>query len=197
MRTGFPLARPGLRIGILGGSFDPAHAGHVLISKVALRRLKLDRVWWLVSPGNPLKPHGPGPLPQRMAAARRLIHDPRILVTDLEARLGLRMTADTLAALARLYSGVHFVWLMGSDNMVQFHHWDRWRQIAADVPIAVLARPGSRLAARQSVAALTLRAFRLPETRARALATRATPAWVLLNLPMSGLSSTQLRKGRA
>lgn len=197
MRTGFPLARPGLRIGILGGSFDPAHAGHVLISKVALRRLHLDRVWWLVSPGNPLKAQGPGPLPHRMAAARRLIHDPRIIVTDIEARLGLRMTADTLAALARLYPGVDFVWLMGSDNMVQFHHWDRWRRIAADVPIAVMARPGSRLAARQSVAATTLRAFRLPETRAAELVTRPTPAWVLLNLPMSGLSSTKLRQAGA
>lgn len=195
MQTGFPLARPGQRIGILGGSFDPAHAGHLLISKVALRRLGLDRIWWLVSPGNPLKAHGPAPLDRRVALARALVQDPRIIITDLEMRLGLRKTADTLQALSALYPGVRFVWLMGSDNMVQFHQWDRWRQIADQVPIAVLARPGSRLAARQSVAATTLRRARLPESRAPLLAGLTAPAWVLLNLPMSGLSSTQLRKG--
>lgn len=195
MRTGFPLARPGQRIGILGGSFDPAHQGHLLISQVALRRLGLDRVWWLVSPGNPLKAHGPAPLATRMAAARATARDPRILVTDIEARLGLRKTADTLHALARLYPGVRFVWLMGSDNMVQFHHWDRWRAIAGQVPIAVMARPGSRLAARHAVAASILRRARMPEARAALLAQARPPAWVLLNLPMSGLSSTELRKG--
>lgn len=197
MRTGFPLARPGQRIGILGGSFDPAHDGHLLISRVALRRLDLDRVWWLVSPGNPLKTRGPAPLDGRLAAARAMLHDPRIIATDIEARLGLRKTADTLAALASLYPGVRFVWLMGSDNMVQFHHWDRWRQIADQVPLAVMARPGSRLAARQSVAATVLRAARLPEGRAPLLAGMPAPAWVLLNLPMSGLSSTRLREGAA
>lgn len=197
MRTGFPLARPGQRIGILGGSFDPAHDGHLLISRVALRRLDLDRVWWLVSPGNPLKTRGPAPLDGRLAAARAMLHDPRIIATDIEARLGLRKTADTLAALAPLYPGVRFVWLMGSDNMVQFHHWDRWRQIAHQVPLAVMARPGSRLAARQSVAATVLRAARLPEGRAPLLAGMRAPAWVLLNLPMSGLSSTRLREGAA
>ncbi|WP_405405324.1 nicotinate-nucleotide adenylyltransferase [Paracoccus sp. Ld10] len=195
MRTGFPLARPGQRIGILGGSFDPAHDGHLLISRVALRTLGLDGIWWLVSPANPLKTHGPAPLDARMTAARAVAHDPRILVTDIEARLGLRKTADTLRALARLYPGVRFVWLMGSDNMVQFHHWDRWRAIAEQVPIAVMARPGSRLAARHSVAATTLRRARVPETRAALLAGAKPPAWVLLNLPMSGLSSTQLRRG--
>lgn len=197
MRTGFPLARPGQRIGILGGSFDPAHDGHLLISRVALRRLALDRVWWLVSPGNPLKARGPAPLDGRLAAARALLHDPRIIATDLEARLGLRKTADTLAALARLYPGVRFVWLMGSDNMVQFHHWDRWRRIAHQVPMAVMARPGTRLAARQSVAATTLRTARLPESRAPLLAGCSAPAWLLLNLPMSGQSSTRLREGAA
>lgn len=196
MRTGFPIARQGQRIGILGGSFDPAHDGHLLISKVALRRLALDRVWWMVSPGNPLKETGPAPMDARLSAARALVHDPRVIITDIEAQLGLRKTADSLQALARIYPGVHFVWLMGSDNMVQFHHWDRWRQIADQVPIAVMARPGSRVAARHSVAATALRASRLPEESAPLLADRRAPAWVLLNLPMSGLSSTFLRKGR-
>lgn len=196
MTTAFPFALPGQRIGLLGGSFDPAHAGHLLISQVALRRLGLDRVWWLVSPGNPLKAHGPAPLNARIAQARRLAQNPRILVTDIEARLGLRLTADTVHALQRRYPGVRFVWLMGSDNLVQFHHWDRWRQIAQSVPIAVMARPGSRLAARHSVAAQVMRAARVPEGRAATLARRRPPAWTLLNLPMSSLSSTALRGDR-
>lgn len=188
-----PVAPPGLRVGLLGGSFDPAHAAHLAISRAAIRRLKLDRVWWLVSPGNPLKIRGPAPLAARMAAARALVTDPRVVVTDIEARLGLRKTADTVAALRRLYPGVRFVWLMGADNLVQFHHWDRWIDIARSVPIAVLARPGSRLEARQSRAAQILRAARLPEHRAALLAGMAPPAWTLLNLPMSSLSSTRLR----
>lgn len=196
MTTGFPLALPGQRIGLLGGSFDPAHAGHLLISQVAQRRLGLDRIWWLVSPGNPLKLHGPAPLSARITRARRLARDPRIIVTDVEARLGLRLTADTIPALQRRYPGVGFVWLMGSDNLVQFHHWDRWRQIARCVPIAVMARPGSRLAARHSVAAQVMRAARVPEVRALTLADRRPPAWTLLNLPMSSLSSTELRRAQ-
>ncbi|WP_111557312.1 nicotinate-nucleotide adenylyltransferase [Paracoccus sediminilitoris] len=198
MKTGFPLAFPGQTIGLLGGSFDPAHDGHVLISKVALRRLRLDRVWWLASPGNPLKAHGPAPLETRMQRARRLIRDPRIVVTDIESRLGLRKTADTLQAVVALYPGTRFVWLMGSDNLVQFHHWDRWRQIAETVPMAVMARPGSRLAARRSVAAQVLRPFQFPEYRAALITQASAPAWAFLNLPMSGLSSTALRqKGAA
>lgn len=198
MKTGFPLAFPGQTIGLLGGSFDPAHDGHVLISKVALRRLRLDRVWWLASPGNPLKANGPAPLETRMQRARALIRDPRILVTDIESRLGLRKTADTLQAVVALYPGTRFVWLMGSDNLVQFHHWDRWRQIAETVPMAVMARPGSRLAARRSVAAQVLRPFQFPEYRAALITQASAPAWAFLNLPMSGLSSTALRqKGAA
>jgi nicotinate-nucleotide adenylyltransferase len=196
MKTGFPIARPGMRIGVLGGSFDPAHDGHLSISRAALARLGLDRVWWMVSPGNPLKPHGPAPLDRRLRAARALVGDPRIIVTDIEARLGLRKTADTLEALRRLYPGVHLVWLMGSDNLVQFHHWDRWRNIAAHVPFAVMARPGTRLGARTAPAARALQSARLPEYRAAELATHAPPVWTLLNLPMSPLSSTALRQGQ-
>ncbi|MCZ0961750.1 nicotinate-nucleotide adenylyltransferase [Paracoccus benzoatiresistens] len=184
---------PGLRIGLLGGSFDPAHEGHVAITQAALRRFRLDRVWWLVSPGNPLKARGPAPMAERLAHARRLATDPRVLVTDVEQRLGTRMTADTIAALRRIYPGVRFVWLMGSDNLVQFHRWDRWRQIAASVPIGVLARPGSRTSARHSIAALALARARLPQWQAGTLALRRPPAWVLLNLPMSRQSSTALR----
>lgn len=196
MTARFPIARPGMRIGLLGGSFDPAHDGHVHITHVALQRFGLDRAWWLVSPGNPLKLHGPAPLEQRIAEARRLMRDPRVVVTDLEAQLGTRMTADTIAALQKRCPGVRFVWLMGSDNLVQFDQWDRWDEIAARVPIGVLARPGSRLAARNSRAATILRAYRLPEARAKLLPILTPPVWALINLPMSSLSSTAIRNNR-
>lgn len=191
------MATAGMRIGILGGSFDPPHAGHVHITRVARSRFGLDRVWWLVSPGNPLKQHGPAPLAERIAAARRLLDDPAVIVTDLEARLKTRMTADTITVLKRHYPGVRFVWLMGSDNLCQFHLWDRWRDIAHMVPIGVLARPGSRVAARNSVAARIMRPWRLPQSSAAGLARRDPPAWVLINLPMTPQSSSAIRAARA
>lgn len=190
------IALPGQRIGLLGGSFDPPHAGHLHITEMALRRFRLDRVWWLVSPGNPLKPHGPAPLPDRIAAARALVHDPRIRVTGIEAQLGTRWTADTIAALRARWPGVRFVWLMGSDNLIQFSRWDRWRGIAAQVPIGVIARPGTRTPARTSRAARILWQARLPESRAGLLAEAPAPAWVMINGPMSPLSSSTIRAAR-
>lgn len=194
MRAGLPVALPGMRIGLLGGSFDPAHDGHVAITKAAMRRFRLDRVWWLVSPGNPLKSRGPAPIADRIARARRMLTDPRVVVTGIELRLGTRMTADTLAAIRARYRGVRFVWLMGSDNLVQFHRWSRWRTIANTVPLGVLARPGTRMAARHSVAARVLARDRLPLSQAATLASRHPPAWVLVNLPLSPQSSTALRQ---
>lgn len=161
-----------------------------------MRQFRLDRVWWLVSPGNPLKARGPAPMADRIAHARRLLTDPRVVVTGIEERLGARMTADTIAALKQACPGVRFVWLMGSDNLVQFHRWDRWRDIAAAVPIGVLARPGSQTAARHSVAAQAMARARLAQSLAGTLALRKPPAWVLVNLPMSPQSSTALRAGR-
>ncbi|WP_287885052.1 MULTISPECIES: nicotinate-nucleotide adenylyltransferase [Paracoccus] len=200
MRAGFPFAPPGMTVGLLGGSFDPAHEGHVHITDEALRRFGLDRIWWLVSPGNPLKPHGPAPLDERIARARRIMRDPRVEITGIEARLGTRMTRDTIAALQRLYPGVRFVWLMGADNLVQFDRWDRWQDIAARVPIGVIARPGWRMPARFSRAARLLWRARLPESRARELVRARPPAWVMINLPLNKLSSTAIRalgpKGR-
>lgn len=190
------MALPGQRIGLLGGSFDPPHAGHLHITEMAMRRFGLDRVWWLVSPGNPLKAHGPAPLADRIAAARRLTDDPRIVVTGIEARLGTRRTADTLAALQSRWPGVRFVWLMGSDNLIQFSRWDRWQGIAARVPIGVIARPGSRTAARFARAATILGRDRLPEHRARELPDAIPPAWVLINVPMTALSSSAIRAAR-
>lgn len=200
MRAGFPIAPPGTTVGLLGGSFDPAHEGHVHITEAALRRFGLDRIWWLVSPGNPLKPHGPAPLAQRIGRARRLMRDPRVQITGIEAQLGTRMTRDTIAALQRLYPGVRFVWLMGADNLAQFDRWDRWRDIAARVPIGVIARPGWRMPARFSRAARLLWRARLPESRARELARSGPPAWAMINLPLNKLSSSAIRalgsKGR-
>ncbi|MDN3711134.1 nicotinate-nucleotide adenylyltransferase [Paracoccus cavernae] len=196
MRSGFPVAVPGMTVGLLGGSFDPAHAGHVHITDMALRRFGLDRVWWLVSPGNPLKPRGPAPLAERIAQARRILDDPRVVVTGLEADLGTRMTADTISALRRLYPQVRFVWLMGADNLVQFHRWDRWQEIAAQVPIGVIARPGWRMPARFSIAARRLADARIPERDARLLPLAMPPAWVLINVPLNGLSSSAIRAAR-
>lgn len=197
MRAGLPLGLPGQRIGLLGGSFDPAHPGHVLITEEALRRFRLDRAWWLVSPGNPLKTHGPAPLDTRIATAHRLMRHPRVEITDVETRLGTRMTADTIARLQALYPGVRFVWLMGADNMVQFDRWDRWGEIAARVPIGVIARPGWRMPARFSRTARILGPARLPEHEAGLLADCRPPAWAMINVPMSKLSSTAIRAGRA
>jgi nicotinate-nucleotide adenylyltransferase len=193
MRDGLPLSRPGQVIGLLGGSFDPPHEGHLHISREALRRFGLDRLWWLVSPGNPLKRHGPAPLPVRMAAARALVDHPRIEVTDIEARLGTRYTAETLAALRTRCPGRRFVWLMGADNLAQFHRWQDWRTIMANVPVGVLARPGQRISARLSVAARVHGAARLPAAQSQALGRAEAPAWCFVNVPMMDISSSALR----
>lgn len=193
MKQGFPFAVAGQRIGLLGGSFDPAHDGHVRLTDEALKRFGIDRVWWLVTPGNPLKKHQPAPLEQRISQARELMDDPRVEVTGVEALLNTRKTVDTIAALQKHYPTVNFVWLMGSDNLVQFSQWERWREIAARVPIGVLSRPGSRLAARLSKAARVMSSARLPARRAGLLGASAAPAWVMVNMPMSTTSSSAIR----
>ncbi len=193
MRDGFPHIRPGMSVGLFGGSFDPAHAGHVHVSREALKRFGLDRVWWLVSPGNPLKAAGPAPIDRRLAYARNLVTHPRIEVTDIEARLGTRYTGETLEALFQLYPGVRFVWLMGADNLAEFHRWQRWDWIMENVPIGVLARPGQRISARTAKAAQIYRDFKVPASGARGLARMQAPAWCFLNVPMVDLSSTEIR----
>ena len=184
-----------MAVGLLGGSFDPAHAGHVHITRAALGRFGLDRVVWLVSPGNPLKARGPAPLARRLEEGRRLMNHPRVLVSGLEAELGTRYTADTLSALVRAYPGVRFVWLMGADNLATLHLWDDWRTILRKVPVGVLARPGQRMAALNAPAARTFRAARLPAGQSRLLARTAPPAWVFANIPLRHESSTALRAG--
>ncbi len=191
MRQGFPVARRGMVIGLLGGSFDPAHEGHVHITREALKRMALDQIWWLVTPGNPLKARQPAPLADRLGRAKAVMRHPKVKITALEAGLGTRTTADTLDRLRALYPGVTFVWLMGADNLVQFHRWDRWRDILRSVPVGVLARPGSGVAARLSVAA---RAFRVHRTqRGETLRGRKPPVWAFVNLPMNDASSTDIR----
>ncbi|SLN46591.1 putative nicotinate-nucleotide adenylyltransferase [Pseudooctadecabacter jejudonensis] len=181
-------------MGLLGGSFDPAHAGHVHITKAALERFGLDRVWWLVSPGNPLKSRGPAPIEDRMGRAAKLMQHPKVQITDIETRLGTRYTAQTLAALQMRYDGVRFVWLMGADNLAQFHQWQDWQEIMARVPVGVLARPGDRLAARMSKTARMYRESRLIGRAAFTLGQATAPAWSFVNLPMNQMSSTAIRK---
>ena len=188
-----PFATAGQRIGLLGGSFDPPHAGHVHVTRWALRAFRLDRVWWLVSPGNPLKADAPADLARRVAAARAIMRHPRVVVTDLEAALGTRYTAATLAAMRRHCPGVRFVWLMGSDNLRGFHRWDRWDQIMTGVPVGVLARPGEQLRAGLSPTARRYARWRLPLAAAPTLADHNPPAWTMVSGPMLDLSSTELR----
>jgi nicotinate-nucleotide adenylyltransferase len=192
-----PMAAPNMRIGLLGGSFNPAHAGHRQISLAALKRLGLDQVWWLVSPGNPLKDVGKMPeLEKRVEAARTIARHPKIVVTGFEAGQKSPYTIDTISFLKRRYPTVDFVWLMGADNLASFHRWRAWEELFGLVPIAVLDRPGYRLKARASKAAQRFAFAALDETDARGLAGMEPPAWTLLTLPLSSLSSTRLRGGK-
>ncbi|MEP2027218.1 MAG: nicotinate-nucleotide adenylyltransferase [Paracoccaceae bacterium] len=193
MHSGFPKAVRGQSIGLLGGSFDPAHSGHVHITTEALKRFGLDRVWWLVSPGNPLKTRGPAPLADRMSRARSLMQHPRVEVTDIEAQLGTRYTAETLLALRERYRGVRFTWLMGADNLAQFHMWQDWQQIINNVPVGVLARPGDRISARMSPAARIYAPYRISGGASRLLAQADAPAWCFVNVPMVDMSSSVIR----
>ena len=194
MTGAVPIAKPGQIVGLLGGSFDPPHAGHVHISKAALTRFGLDRLWWLVSPGNPLKTNGPAPLEDRMQAARAMMRHPRVAVTDIEAQLGTCYTAQTLVALRRRYPGVRFVWVRGAENLAQFHRWQDWRWIMETVPVGVLARPGERISARMSKAAKVYAQARIPGRAAHILGQRDAPAWAFVNLPMSYQSSSAIRQ---
>lgn len=193
-RFALPPHFAGARIGLLGGSFNPPHAAHRQASLFAMKRLGLDRVWWLVTPGNPLKETSALPsLDTRMTAARAVSRHPRIDVTDVEAHIDTRFTADTVAWLRRRCPGVDFVWLMGADNLAQFHRWQKWRSIARQVPIGVIDRPESSFSALASPAAQALARFRFPEQAAGRLAGAPCPAWIFLHGMKSPLSSTQIR----
>ena len=183
------------KVGLLGGSFNPAHGGHRAISLFALRALALDEIWWLVSPGNPLKDAaGMAPLEQRLASAKRLSRGAAIRPTAIEARLHTRYTVDTLKALKTRYPRHHFIWLMGGDNLLQFDRWRAWREIARTVPIAVIARPGYSHAARAAPAMGWLRRFVRPAGQARKWTEWSTPALVFLRFVPDPRSATRIRQ---
>jgi nicotinate-nucleotide adenylyltransferase len=189
-----PPHAPGMRIGLFGGTFDPPHQAHLGAALLALKRLKLDRVWWLVTPGNPLKSsRGLAPLSSRIAAARKLTHHPRIDVTGLEADIKTRYTYDTILWLIARCPRVRFVWIMGADNLRHFHRWQRWRGISKLVPMVVIDRLGPSLYASASPAGNALGYARLAENDAATLPDRKAPAWAFLHGLKSALSSTALR----
>lgn len=191
-----PHAR-GMRIGLYGGSFDPAHAGHRHVALTALRRLRLDRVWWTVALGNPLKDRSRlAARAERLALARRVAAHPRMVVTDIDGAIGAVYTVETLRFVLRRCPGIRFCWIMGADSLAGFHRWRSWREIAASVPLAVVDRPGWTVRAPRTRAAAALAAARMPEGRAAALPGRAPAAWVFLHGPRSELSSTALRSRR-
>ena len=195
LRLGFHL-EPGMRVGLFGGSFNPAHDGHAHVAETALMRLGLDRVIWLVSPQNPLKSERHmAPLAKRMASARRFARGPKMIVSDAETRLGTRYTVDTLRLLQARFPGVQFVWIMGGDNLASFHLWRGWRGLMRRFPVAVVARPGTLLSSRFGPAARRFAAARRPASAAKLLGRMAAPAWTYLTAPLNNLSSTHLRAG--
>ena len=190
-----PPLQPGMTVGLFGGSFNPPHEGHLLVAKLALQRLGLDQLWWLVTPGNPLKSgNGLAPLAERLALSDAMAGDPRIRVTAIEKTLGTAYTARTIRHIIRRNPAVHFVWIMGADNLGDFHRWQEWRRIAATVPIAVIDRPGATLTYLSSRAARALDKARVPERAARALPRMKPPAWTFIHGPRSAISSTALRQ---
>lgn len=192
-----PLAVPGQAIGLLGGSFNPPHQAHALISRIAFQRLGLDRVWWLVTPGNPLKNKSElAPLTTRLDAAEAVAPKRIVTVTGLESALPTTFTAATLTHLLAHHPEVKFVWLMGADNLAQIHRWQRWQSIFDRVPVAVVNRPGWHLKALSSRAARRYATNRVPEARCREILTRPLPSWTFLTGPLSDLSSSAIRRAR-
>ncbi|MCH8521787.1 nicotinate-nucleotide adenylyltransferase [Glycocaulis sp.] len=188
--------KPGMTVGLYGGSFDPPHRGHRHVAQTAMKRLGLDRVWWLVSPHNPLKPHAPSDLARRMEAVRALIPEPRHVVTGIEARLGTRYTSELIAHLTARHPGVRFVWIMGADGLGSFHRWQDWRAIAAHVPIVVIARGGQSLKWRLGRASREMAGMRVAAIQARKLARLGAPGWTYITAPLHAEASSDLRRGR-
>ena len=192
-----PHVEKGMAVGLFGGSFNPPHEGHVLVAEIAMRRLGLDQLWWMVTPGNPLKDRRIlAPLSERLALSEQITPDPRIKVTAFEQALGQSYTARTLAWVRARNPGVRFVWIMGADNLKDFHRWQNWTDIAKTFPIAVVDRPGDTLSYLSAKMVKTFSHARVDEEDARALAGRKAPAWTFIHGPRSVLSSTALRAAR-
>ena len=193
-----PHVEKGQAVGLFGGSFNPPHAGHALVAEIALRRLALDQLWWMVTPGNPLKSTRElAPLAERIERSQAIINDPRVKITAFEAAHQVRYTADTLALVRASNPGVDFVWIMGADNLRDFHRWQRWRQIFMTFPIAVIDRPGATLSFLSSPVTKTFSYARVDEGDALLLARMKAPAWTFIHGPRSSLSSSAIRAATA
>lgn len=192
-----PHAEKGNVVGLFGGSFNPPHDGHALVGLTAIRRLQLNQLWWMVTPGNPLKDRTTLPsLRERMEKSSNIIIHPKLRITGFENTLGSSISADTISFILKHNPGVHFVWIMGADSLSTFHHWHQWQDIVQMIPIAIIDRPTAKMAALSSVMAQTYRRFQMDERDAAKLGGTKAPAWVYLHGPRSSLSSTILRSGK-
>ena len=191
---GFPSVEPGLTIGLLGGSFDPPHEGHVHITKLALKIFNLSKIWWLVCPENPIKSVTPSDLNSRFLASKKIMKHPSVVITDLERKFKTKYTYQTLIKLKKLYPSTKFVWLMGADNLINFHHWKNWDWIMKNIPVGVLARPEEQIKAGLSRTAIKFGNYRLPKEKSIILSNYIPPVWTLSTGPMRNISSTEIRK---
>ena len=190
---GYPLVLPGLTIGLLGGSFDPPHEGHVHISKIAIKIFNLSKLWWLVSPGNPIKDKMPSNITNRVQEEKKIMEHPSVIITDIEKKLQTKFTFQSLIKIKKLYPGTRFVWIMGADNLINFHHWENWDWIMKNIPIGVMARPTEQIKAGLSPAATRFRKYRLPQEKSLLLPYLSPPVWTLVTGSMKNISSTKLR----
>ena len=191
---GFPSVEPGLTIGLLGGSFDPPHEGHVHITKLALKFFNLSKIWWLVCPENPIKSVTPSDLNSRFLASKIIMKHPSVVITDLERKFKTKYTFQTLIKLKKLYPSTKFVWLMGADNLINLHHWKNWDWIMKNIPVGVLARPEEQIKAGLSRTAIKFGNYRLPKEKSIILSNYIPPVWTLSTGPMRNISSTEIRK---
>ena len=191
---GFPSVEPGLTIGLLGGSFDPPHEGHVHITKLALKIFNLSKIWWLVCPENPIKSVTPSDLNSRFLASKKIMKHPSVVITDLERKFKTKYTFQTLIKLKKLYPSTKFVWLMGADNLINFHHWKNWDWIMKNIPVGVLARPEEQIKAGLSHTAIKFGKYRLPKEKSIIISNYIPPVWTLSTGPMRNISSTEIRE---
>ena len=191
---GFPSVEPGLTIGLLGGSFDPPHEGHVHITKLALKIFNLSKIWWLVCPENPIKSVTPSDLNSRFFASKKIMIHPSVVITDLERKFKTKYTFQTLIKLKKLYPSTKFVWLMGADNLINFHHWKNCDWIMKNIPVGVLARPEEQIKAGLSRTAIKFGNYRLPKEKSIILSNYIPPVWTLSTGPMRNISSTEIRE---